>query len=79
MKDNCWIGTHVTILDGVTIHERAVIGAGAVVTKDVLPNSVVVGNPARHIRYRGENEGNFNYSLKEKYRKSRYSSCLLVE
>jgi len=41
------IGTSATILCGVTIGERAVVGAGAVVTKDVPPGRVVAGNPAR--------------------------------
>ena len=43
------IGSNATILCGVTIGENALIGAGAVVTKDVPANSVVVGNPARVI------------------------------
>lgn len=46
-----WIGVNVTILPGVTIGENAVVGAGAVVTKDVPDNAVVVGNPARVIKY----------------------------
>ncbi|MGZ3599346.1 MAG: acyltransferase [Ktedonobacterales bacterium] len=48
--DNVWIGTRVIILPGVTIGDRAVIGAGAVVTKDVPPRSVAAGNPARVLR-----------------------------
>lgn len=48
--DNVWIGTRVIILPGVTIGDRAVIGAGAVVTKDVPPRSVAAGNPARILR-----------------------------
>jgi acetyltransferase-like isoleucine patch superfamily enzyme len=44
------IGTSSTILCGVTIGENAVVGAGSVVTKDVPPNTVVVGNPARILR-----------------------------
>ena len=46
------IGSNATILCGVTIGEGALVGAGAVVTKDVPPNSVVVGNPARILRTR---------------------------
>ena len=49
--NDVWIGVNVTILPGVTIGENAVVGAGAVVTKDVPDNAVVVGNPARVIRY----------------------------
>lgn len=45
------IGANATILAGVTIGERAMVGAGAVVTKDVPPHAIVVGNPARVIRY----------------------------
>ena len=44
--DRCWICTRVIILPGVTIGEGCVIGAGAVVAKDMPPYSVVVGNPA---------------------------------
>lgn len=51
IKKNVWIGVNVTILPGVTIGENAVVGAGAVVTKDVPDNAVVVGNPARVIKY----------------------------
>ncbi|MDE6442651.1 MAG: sugar O-acetyltransferase [Clostridia bacterium] len=45
-----WIGAHVTILPGVTVGDNAVIGAGSVVTKDVAPDTVVAGVPARKIR-----------------------------
>ena len=51
IKKNVWIGVNVTILPGVTIGENAIVGAGAVVTKDVPDNAVVVGNPARVIKY----------------------------
>jgi len=44
------IGTGAVILGGVTISERAIIGAGAVVTKDVPARSIVAGNPARLLR-----------------------------
>ena len=45
------IGSGATILGGVTIGENAIVGAGAVVTKDVPPNAIVAGNPARLLRY----------------------------
>lgn len=48
--DNVWIGGGAIVLPGVTVGENSVIGAGAVVTRDVPPNVVVVGNPARVVR-----------------------------
>ena len=50
IEKNAWIGARAIILPGVTIGENAVVGAGAVVTKDVPANSVVVGNPAKVIK-----------------------------
>lgn len=50
IKDGVWLGTRCMILPGVTIHEGAVIAAGAVVTKDVPANTMVGGVPARIIR-----------------------------
>ena len=47
---NVWIGSNVVILPGVTIGDNSVIGAGAVVTKDVPSNVVVVGNPSKILR-----------------------------
>jgi len=51
-----WIGFRAIVLSGVTIGDGAVIGAGAVVTADVPSYSVVVGNPAKVIRYRFSSE-----------------------
>lgn len=45
------IGANATILPGITIGQRAMIGAGAVVTSDVPPNAIVIGNPARIVGY----------------------------
>lgn len=50
VKRGASIGTSATILCGVTIGENAVVGAGSVVTRDVSPNTVVAGNPARVLR-----------------------------
>lgn len=47
--DDCWIGGGAIISPGVTIGERCLVGAGAVVTKDVPPDTIVVGNPARPV------------------------------
>jgi acetyltransferase-like isoleucine patch superfamily enzyme len=51
VKRNASIGSSSTILCGITIGEHAIVGAGSVVTKDVLPYCIVVGNPARVLRY----------------------------
>jgi maltose O-acetyltransferase len=50
IEDSVWLGARCTIMPGVTIHQGAVIAAGAVVTKDVPPHTVVGGTPARMIR-----------------------------
>jgi len=47
-----WAGANCTILPGVTIPDGAVIGAGAVVTKDIPENAIAVGNPAHVVKYR---------------------------
>ena len=50
IKDNVFIGTKSCILPNVTIGERSVIGAGSIVTKDIEPYHMVVGNPAKPIK-----------------------------
>ncbi len=54
VKRGATIGANATIVCGITIGEYAFVGAGAVVTKDVKPYSLVVGNPARHIGWMSE-------------------------
>jgi len=50
IEDNVWLGGGAIVLPGVRIGRNAVVGAGAVVTRDVAANTVVAGNPARVIR-----------------------------
>jgi acetyltransferase-like isoleucine patch superfamily enzyme len=54
LMNDCWIGSGSIILAGIRVGLGAVIGAGAVVTKDVPPYAVAGGNPARFIRWREE-------------------------
>jgi len=49
LKDDCWIGAGAIIMPGTTIGKSAIVGAGAVVTKNVPDNDVVVGIPAKQI------------------------------
>src|SRR6202042_3994227 len=51
IKKGASIGSGATILSNLTIGENAIVGAGSVVTGDVPPGSIVVGNPARVLRY----------------------------
>ena len=55
--DDVWLGVGATILPGVTVGDGAVIGAHALVTRDVPPRAIVVGVPARVIKYRPAGEG----------------------
>lgn len=50
--DDAWLGVGVIVTSGVTIGAGAAIGAGSVVTKDIPPNAIATGNPARVVRYR---------------------------
>jgi acetyltransferase-like isoleucine patch superfamily enzyme len=52
IEDDVWIGSHCTILLGISIGKGAVVGAGSVVTKDVEPYSIVFGCPAKHYKFR---------------------------
>ena len=50
--NDVWVGAGATILPGIKVGDGAVIGAGAVITKDVEPYSIVVGNPAKRVKWR---------------------------
>jgi maltose O-acetyltransferase len=58
--DRAWIGYRAIVLPGVSIGEGAVVGAGAVVSRDVPPFTIVAGNPARPI---GERSRVLTYQL----------------
>lgn len=63
IKDYVWIGTRAMVLPGVTIEKGAVVGAGAIVTRNVDYLNVVAGIPAKKINIRPEN---FNYKINYK-------------
>lgn len=52
--DDVWLATRVVVLDGVSIGNGAVIGAGAVVTRDIPPQAIAYGVPAKVVGYRGQ-------------------------
>lgn len=56
LEDDVWVGCNATILDGVTIGQGAVVGACALVTKDVPPYAIVGGVPAKVLRFRFDPE-----------------------
>jgi acetyltransferase-like isoleucine patch superfamily enzyme len=57
IEDDCWLGSGVRVVDGVTIGQGSVIGAGAVVTKSIPPYSIAVGVPAKVISQRDRTHG----------------------
>jgi len=58
LEDNVWIGDSAIICKGVRIGKNSIIGAGSVVTKDVPPNTIYAGNPAKFVKAIDKN--NFN-------------------
>lgn len=50
IEDNTWIGANVVVLAGITVGKHSIVAAGSIVTKDVPPYSVAVGNPARIVK-----------------------------
>ena len=54
LQKGCWLGVNSVIMPGITIGKNAVVGANSVVTKDVPNYAIVVGSPARIIKYTNE-------------------------
>lgn len=54
ISDDVWLGLRAILTPGLTVGRGAIVGAGAVVTRDVPPYAIVAGNPARIIRYRND-------------------------
>ncbi len=65
IDDDVWIGARAIILLGVTVGKGAIVGAGAVVTKDVPAYAVCAGNPGRVVRYRSDPSGSVSPVLQE--------------
>lgn len=63
IEDNTWIGANVVVLAGVTVGKHSIVAAGSVVTKNIPPYSLAVGNPARVIK-----QYNFETNTWEKYK-----------
>ena len=59
--ENVWIGANAVVLPGITIGDNSVIGAGSVVTKDIPPNVIAVGNPCRVLREISEHDKKYYY------------------
>jgi acetyltransferase-like isoleucine patch superfamily enzyme len=57
IENNVWLGNRVIVLDGIRIGTGAVVGAGSVVTRDLPPYSIAVGNPARVMGNRRDEKG----------------------
>lgn len=56
IEDDVWVGSNVTVLKGIRLHEGCVVGAGSVVVKDLPPYSINVGNPCRPLKLRFNRE-----------------------
>ena len=68
VEDDVWIGMNTLVLSGVKIGKGAVIGAGSVVSKDIPPYAIAVGNPCKVIKYR------FSEEIREKVNKIKFEN-----
>lgn len=66
---NCWLGAGVIVLPGITIGDNTVVGAGSIVTKDLPPNVVAVGNPCKVLREINEHDKEFYFKDRKINRK----------
>ncbi|WP_323702997.1 sugar O-acetyltransferase [Mammaliicoccus sp. Dog046] len=71
IEDNVWVGGNAVILPGVTIGKNAIVASGAVVTKDVPPNTIVGGNPAKVIKQITDEDYEKWSKLKEEYHRKK--------
>lgn len=62
---NCWLGAGVIVLPGITIGDNSVVGAGSIVTKDIPPNVVAVGNPCRVLREINDHDKEYYFKDKK--------------
>lgn len=62
---NCWLGAGVIVLPGITIGDNTVVGAGSIVTKDLPPNVVAVGNPCKVLREINEHDKEFYFKARK--------------
>lgn len=62
---NCWLGSGVLVLPGITIGDNVIIGAGSVVTKDISSNVVAVGNPCKVLREVSEHDREYYFKDKK--------------
>ncbi|MAD48508.1 MAG: hypothetical protein CMQ53_04035 [Gammaproteobacteria bacterium] len=69
LEDNVWIGDSAIICKGVTIGKNSIIGAGSVVTKNVPPNSIFAGNPAKLVKTLEDKEFNTRANFLENPKK----------
>lgn len=62
---NCWLGAGVIVVPGITIGNNSVIGAGSIVTKDIPPNVIAVGNPCKVLRSISEKDRKYYFKDRE--------------